>query len=62
MRLTDEEEAMLTGDMGPHVQWAIDHQIKIGTFFFSISIFEFSFLLNLSVKISSHLFLLFSKS
>tara|TARA_Y200000002_G_scaffold151796_1_gene125479 strand:+ start:82 stop:1308 length:1227 start_codon:yes stop_codon:yes gene_type:complete len=33
MRLTDEEEAMLAGDMGPHVQWAIDHQIKIGTFF-----------------------------
>ena len=33
MRLTDEEKAMLDGDMGSHVQWAIDHQIKIGNFF-----------------------------
>ena len=33
MRLTDKEKAMLAGDMGPHVQWAIDHQIKIGKFF-----------------------------
>ena len=33
MRLTDEEKAMLAGDMGSHMQWAIDHQIKIGNFF-----------------------------
>ena len=33
MRLTDEEKAMLAGDMGSHVQWAMDHQIKIGNFF-----------------------------
>lgn len=33
MRLTDEEKTMLSGEMGVHVQWAIDHQIKIGTFF-----------------------------
>ncbi len=30
MRLTQEEKAMQAGDHGPAVQWAIDHQIKVG--------------------------------
>ena len=30
MRLTAEEEAMRTGAFGPAVQWAIDHQIRVG--------------------------------
>jgi predicted aconitase len=33
MRLTDEEKAMLAGEMGPAKQWAIDHQIKVGRVF-----------------------------
>src|SRR4029079_5857799 len=32
MRLSDEEQAMRTGAFGPAVQWAIDHQIKVGTY------------------------------
>src|ERR1700761_7651917 len=32
MRLTDEEKAMQAGDHGPAVQWAIDHQIKVGRY------------------------------
>ena len=30
MRLTDEETAMQAGAFGPAVQWAIDHQIRVG--------------------------------
>lgn len=33
MRLSDEEKAMQAGDMGPAMQWAIDHQMKVGSFF-----------------------------
>jgi predicted aconitase len=33
MRLTDEEKAMLAGEMGPAKQWAIDHQLKVGRVF-----------------------------
>ena len=33
MRLTDEEEAMQAGRLGPLRQWAIDHQIKVGRYF-----------------------------
>jgi predicted aconitase len=33
MRLTDEEQAMRTGAFGPAVQWAIEHQIKVGRYF-----------------------------
>lgn len=33
MRLNDQEQAMLAGEMGPAVKWAIDHQIKVGGFF-----------------------------
>ena len=33
MRLTNEEQAMLAGELGPAKQWAINHQIKVGTFF-----------------------------
>ncbi len=33
MRLTDEEQAMLAGEMGKAKQWAIDHQIKVGGMF-----------------------------
>lgn len=33
MRLTDEEKAMLAGEMGNARQWAIDHQIKVGRMF-----------------------------
>ena len=33
MRLNDEENAMLSGAMGPARQWAIDHQLKVGRMF-----------------------------
>src|SRR5215471_8638213 len=33
MRLTDEEGAMLAGELGPVRQWAIRHQIAVGEFF-----------------------------
>src|SRR5215213_3517924 len=32
MRLTDEELAMQAGAFGPAVAWAIEHQIKVGTY------------------------------
>jgi predicted aconitase len=32
MRLTQEEAAMHAGELGPAVQWAIDHQIKVGRY------------------------------
>src|SRR5712671_3263541 len=32
MRLSDEEEAMGAGHHGPAVQWAIDHQIRVGRY------------------------------
>ena len=32
MRLTDEEQAMRAGEFGPAVQWAIEHQIKVGSY------------------------------
>ena len=32
MRLTDEEEAMRAGDRGPALQWAVDHQIRVGRY------------------------------
>src|SRR6185503_8504015 len=32
MRLNDEEQAMRAGRFGPAVQWAIEHQIKVGTY------------------------------
>jgi hypothetical protein len=32
MRLTDEEEAMRAGDRVPALQWAIDHQIRVGRY------------------------------
>ncbi len=32
MRLRDEEEAMRAGKLGPAVQWAIDHQIRVGRY------------------------------
>jgi predicted aconitase len=32
MRLTDEEQAMRAGQAGPARQWAIEHQIKVGTY------------------------------
>ena len=32
MRLTDEEEAMRAGRHGPALQWAIDHQIRVGRY------------------------------
>src|SRR5436190_146803 len=33
MRLTDDEQAMRAGAFGPAVQWAIEHQIKVGRYF-----------------------------
>lgn len=33
MRLTDEEEAMRAGEMGPAMKWAIEHQVTVGQFF-----------------------------
>jgi predicted aconitase len=32
VRLTAEEEAMRAGALGPAVRWAIDHQIRVGTY------------------------------
>jgi predicted aconitase len=32
MRLNDEEQAMRAGRRGPAVQWAIEHQIKVGRY------------------------------
>jgi predicted aconitase len=32
MRLTDEEQAMRAGTSGPAAQWAIEHQIKVGSY------------------------------
>jgi len=32
MRLNDEEQAMLAGAAGPARQWAIEHQIQVGTY------------------------------
>jgi predicted aconitase len=32
VRLTDEEQAMRAGAFGPAVQWAIDHQIRVGRY------------------------------
>ena len=33
MRLAEDEQAMRAGAMGPARQWAIEHQIAVGTFF-----------------------------
>jgi predicted aconitase len=33
MHLDEEEKAMLAGEFGPLRQWAMDHQIKVGSFF-----------------------------
>ncbi|MEP1028588.1 MAG: aconitase X, partial [Alphaproteobacteria bacterium] len=33
MKLTDEEKAMLAGEMGAAKQWALDHQVKVGGMF-----------------------------
>jgi predicted aconitase len=32
MQLTDEEQALRAGHFGPAAQWAIEHQIKVGTY------------------------------
>ena len=32
MRLNDEAEAMLRGEAGPARQWAVEHQIRVGTY------------------------------
>ena len=32
MKLTEEEEALRGGECGPAAQWAIEHQIKVGTY------------------------------
>src|SRR3984893_11992806 len=32
MRLTDQEQAMRAGELGPAVQWAIEHQMKVGEY------------------------------
>jgi predicted aconitase len=33
MKLSDEEQAMLSGEMGEAKRWAIDHQLKVGRMF-----------------------------
>jgi hypothetical protein len=33
MRLTDEESAMLAGELGSARQWAIEHQLRVGRYF-----------------------------
>src|SRR3977135_742181 len=32
MKLSDEEDALLAGELGPAAQWAIEHQIKVGRY------------------------------
>ena len=32
MKLTDEETAMRAGEFGPLRQWAIEHQISVGSY------------------------------
>ena len=36
MKLNDKECAMRNGDFGPAQQWAINHQIQVGSFFDAI--------------------------
>ena len=33
LKLTDEEQAMLAGEMGEPKRWAIDHMMKVGRMF-----------------------------
>ena len=33
MRLNKEEQAMLSGDFGPAIKWAIEHQLQVGRMF-----------------------------
>ena len=33
MQLNDEEKAMLAGDFGPAVKWAMEHQLQVGRMF-----------------------------
>jgi predicted aconitase len=33
MRLTDEEQGMLAGELGEPRRWALQHQIAVGEFF-----------------------------
>ena len=33
MKLSDEEKAMLSGEAGPAVKWAIEHQLQVGRMF-----------------------------
>jgi predicted aconitase len=33
MRLTDEEQAMLAGERGEALRWAVAHQLQVGRFF-----------------------------
>ena len=33
MKLNDEERAMLAGELGPALRWAIGHQMEVGAFF-----------------------------
>lgn len=40
MRLTDEEKAMLDGEMGEPRRWALDQQIQVGEFFDAESLVE----------------------
>jgi predicted aconitase len=42
MRLTDEEDAMRAGDLGPALQWAIEHQIRVGRYFGACDFVEVS--------------------
>ncbi len=36
LKLSDKECAMRNGDFGPAQQWAINHQIQVGSFFDAI--------------------------
>ena len=33
MKLTADEQAMLAGEAGPAVKWAIEHQLQVGRMF-----------------------------
>lgn len=42
MKLTEEEQAMLAGEMGAPRQWAIDHMMKVGAMFDAPDLVEIS--------------------
>ena len=46
MKLTPDEKAMLAGELGPARQWAIRHQIAVGSFFDAAALSAFERILD----------------